>query len=52
MSPITRKALAPYLGRTYEELMQHAGYIEEVVPYEGYTEKLYKDNEGELDLHV
>lgn len=28
--------------------MQHAAYIEEVVPHEGYTEKIYKDNDGKL----
>lgn len=47
-SPSVLKAFAPYLGVTYEELMQQAGYIEEVIDHKGYTENLYKDDQGKL----
>lgn len=47
-SPITLKAIYTYLGVPYEELMQKAGYIEETINHEGYTENLYKDENGFL----
>ena len=42
------KSLAPSLGVTYEELMQQAGYIEETIEHQGYTENLYRDDNGKL----
>jgi transcriptional regulator with XRE-family HTH domain len=47
-SPIVLKALYPYLGVSYEELMQKAGYSEEVVDHPGYTERYYRDENGVL----
>lgn len=47
-SPITLKAIAPWLGASYKELMQKAGYIEEVVEHQGYTENIYRDEDGKL----
>lgn len=47
-SPLVLKSLAPYLGVTYEELMQQAGYIEETIEHQGYTENLYRDDNGQL----
>lgn len=47
-SPTVLKALHPYLGVSYEELLQRAGYIEEIVDHPGYTENLYKDEDGRL----
>lgn len=47
-SPLTLKAMYEYLGVPYEELLQKAGYIEEIVEHEGYTENLYKDENGFL----
>lgn len=47
-SPASLKAFAPYLGVTYEELMKQAGYIEEIVDHQGYTENIYKDDSGNL----
>lgn len=47
-SPSILKALYPYLGVSYEELLQRADYIEEVVDHPGYTENLYKDEDGHL----
>jgi transcriptional regulator with XRE-family HTH domain len=47
-SPLVLKSLAPSLGVTYEELMQQAGYIEETIEHQGYTENLYRDDNGKL----
>jgi HTH-type transcriptional regulator, competence development regulator len=47
-SPMALKAFAPHLGKPYEELMQKAGYIEEVVDHEGYLENIYRDEKGHL----
>lgn len=47
-SPTVLKALHPYLGVSYEDLLQRAGYIEERIDHPGYTENLYKDDEGNL----
>lgn len=47
-SPATLKAIAPYLGVTYQEIMQKAGYIEEVVEHQGYIENIYRDENGKL----
>lgn len=47
-SPHLLKALAPQLGVTYEEIMQKAGYLEEVIEHEGFTENVYRDAEGNL----
>lgn len=42
------KAFAPYLGVSYEELLKQAGYMEEIVEHEGFTENIYKDENGHL----
>lgn len=47
-SPLVLKSLAPHLGVLYEELMQQAGYIEETIEHHGYTENLYRDDNGQL----
>ena len=47
-SPIILKALAPCLGVSYEELLKQAGYLEEVVDHQGYTEHIFKDDDGKL----
>ncbi len=47
-SPNVLKALHSYLGVSYEELLQRAGYIEEVVDHPGFRENLYKDEDGRL----
>lgn len=47
-SPIMLKAIAPYLGITYEDLLQKAGYLEEVIEHENYTENIYRDENGAL----
>jgi HTH-type transcriptional regulator, competence development regulator len=47
-SPIVLKAIAPFLGVAYEELLQKAGYIEEVIDHKGFTENIYKDEDGNL----
>jgi len=47
-SPDVLKKLAPPLSITYEELMQAAAYIEEVIDHGGYSEVLYRDSEGNL----
>jgi HTH-type transcriptional regulator, competence development regulator len=47
-SYITLKAIAPYVGVSYQELLKEAGYIEEVIDYQGYTEKIYRDENGRL----
>ena len=47
-SPMALKAFAPHLGKPYEELLKQAGYIEEVVLHEGYSENIYRDEKGHL----
>ncbi len=47
-SPDVLKKLARPLGITYEELMQAAGYIEEIIDHGGYAEVLYRDGAGNL----
>jgi transcriptional regulator with XRE-family HTH domain len=47
-SPITLKAIAPFLNITYEELLKKAGYIEEVIDHQGYTENIIRDEDGNL----
>jgi transcriptional regulator with XRE-family HTH domain len=47
-SPAILKAIAPCLGVAYEELMKQAGYLEEVIDHSGYTEHIFKDEEGKL----
>lgn len=46
--PMALKAFAPCLGVSYEELLKQAGYIEEIVEHEGFTENIYKDENGHL----
>lgn len=46
-SPISLKALAPHLGIGYGELMQKAGYIEEVYPRGSFEDVVWKDSRGE-----
>lgn len=47
-APTILRAIAPHIGVTYEELLQKAGYIEEIVPHQGYTEKIYRDKDGSI----
>ena len=47
-SPKVLQALAPYLGIAYEELMFRAGYIQETVEHAGYTEQIYRDEQGNI----
>ncbi|MDR3597047.1 helix-turn-helix transcriptional regulator [Clostridium sp.] len=47
-SPIVLKSIAPFLDVTYEDLLQKAGYIEEVIDHKGFTENIYKDEDGNL----
>ncbi|HHU48238.1 MAG TPA: helix-turn-helix transcriptional regulator [Clostridiales bacterium] len=47
-SPALLKAIAPHLGIPYEVLMNKAGYLEEVVDHSGYTEYIFKDDDGSL----
>ncbi|HEX9061806.1 MAG TPA: helix-turn-helix transcriptional regulator [Clostridia bacterium] len=47
-SPPILKVLSPHLGVTYEELMVKAGYIEETIEHKGFTEKVYKDESGDI----
>ncbi|MCR4437319.1 MAG: transcriptional regulator [Peptococcaceae bacterium] len=47
-SPLILKAVAPYLGVSFSELMKEAGYIEEVVEHRGYTESIYRDENGKV----
>jgi transcriptional regulator with XRE-family HTH domain len=48
ISPVTLKSLYKCLGVSYEELLQRAGYIEEIIDHGRYTEKLYRDKNGYL----
>jgi len=47
-SPPVLKAIAPNLGVSYEELMIKAGYIEESIDHSGYTEKVFRDERGNV----
>lgn len=47
-SPLILKAIAPYLGVSFSELMKEAGYIEEVVEHKGYTESIFYDEKGRI----
>lgn len=47
-SPMILKAFASHLGVPYEELLQQAGYIEETVEHQGFTENIYRDENGKL----
>lgn len=47
-SPSILKAIHVYLGVTYEDLMIKAGYMEETIDHMGYTEKVYRDENGYL----
>lgn len=47
-SPALLKAIAPHLGILYEVLMNKAGYLEKVVDHSGYTEYIFKDDDGSL----
>jgi len=46
-SPLSIKALAPHLGVSYDELMQKAGYIEEVYSRGSFEDVVWKDSTGE-----
>lgn len=47
-SPNTLKSLAPHLGISYGELMIKAGYIDESIEHEKYTEHIFRKADGEL----
>jgi transcriptional regulator with XRE-family HTH domain len=47
-SHLTLKAIAPFLGIAYEELLRQAGFIEEVIEHQGFTENIIRDDEGNL----
>jgi transcriptional regulator with XRE-family HTH domain len=47
-SPDLLKAIAPHLDTPYEVLMTKAGYLEEVVNHNSYTEYIFKDDDGTL----
>ncbi len=47
-SPNILKAIAPYLGISYGELMTKAGYIEETIDHEKYTELIFRTEDGEF----
>ncbi len=47
-SPFALKAFAPHLLVPYEEMLRHAGYIEEVIDHHGFTENVYRDEKGHL----
>ncbi|MGI6570147.1 MAG: helix-turn-helix domain-containing protein [Caldicoprobacterales bacterium] len=47
-SPALLKAIAPHLNTSYETLMKKAGYLEEVIHHSGYTEHVFKDDDGRL----
>lgn len=47
-SPNILKALAPHLGITYGELMSKAGYIEEKIDHNTYTESIWRDENGDF----
>src|SRR5690554_5655443 len=47
-SPAILKGVAPHLDISCEELFKKAGYLEEVIEYKGYTEHVFKDDDGNL----
>ncbi|KQB74802.1 DNA-binding protein, partial [Clostridium butyricum] len=47
-SPNILKSLAPHLGISYGELMIKAGYIDESIEHEKYTEHIFRKADGEL----
>ncbi|MCR1974684.1 helix-turn-helix domain-containing protein [Clostridium sporogenes] len=47
-SPNILKSLAPHLGISYGELMIKAGYIDESIDHEKYTEHIFRKADGEL----
>ncbi|AKA72312.1 helix-turn-helix domain-containing protein [Clostridium scatologenes] len=47
-SPNILKAIAPHLGISYGELMTKAGYIEETIDHEKYTELIFRTEDGEF----
>ncbi|MBC7766153.1 MAG: helix-turn-helix domain-containing protein [Hyphomonadaceae bacterium] len=47
-SPLILKAIAPHLGVTYEHLLKKAGYIEETIEHDAYTELVFRDTDGNL----
>jgi len=46
-SPLSLKAIAPHLGVSYTEIMQKAGYIEEVISRGSFEDVVWKDSAGE-----
>ena len=47
-SPDLLKAMAPHLDISYEVLMKEAGYLEEMINHQGYTEHIFLDEDGKL----
>lgn len=47
-SPISLKAIAPFLGVSYQELMIRAGFSEKTIDHQSYTEYIYRDDDGKL----
>lgn len=47
-APDILKALAPYLGVEYLDLMEKANYITEAIDHEKYTEHIFRDDDGSL----
>ncbi|EJP6474090.1 helix-turn-helix transcriptional regulator [Clostridium sporogenes] len=47
-SPNILKSIAPHLGLSYGELMIKAGYIDESIEHEKYTEHIFKKANGEF----
>ena len=47
-SPLVLKAIYPFLGVTYEALLIKAGYMEETVDHDGYTERIFWDESGNI----
>lgn len=47
-SPLVLKALAPHIMISYDELLNKAGYREEVIDHEGFTETVYRDEKGRV----
>jgi len=45
-SPLSIKAIAPHLGVSYDDLMQKAGYTEEVIPRGNFEDVVWKDGVG------
>ncbi|MGE5390477.1 MAG: helix-turn-helix domain-containing protein [Deltaproteobacteria bacterium] len=45
-SPNSIKAIAPFLGISYEELMVKAGYIEHVIDHKSFDEHIFVESDG------